>query len=104
LLGTVPLALYNISSLTFLGLGANRLVGRLPHNISNTLTSITYLILEGNKFERPIPSSLDNASNLKVLNLRSNTFVGVIPSLGSLSKLTYLDLGVNRLEAGDWTC
>ena len=101
--GTVAPALYNISSLTFLGLGANQLVGTLPTSIGNTLTSITELILEGSRFEGPIPASLANATNLQYLDLRSNAFTGVIPSLGSLTLLSYLDLGANKLEAGDWS-
>lgn len=32
-----------------------------------------------------------------------NFFTGVIPSLGSLPTLTYLDVGDNMLEAGGWT-
>ncbi|CAD6252650.1 unnamed protein product [Miscanthus lutarioriparius] len=100
--GTVAPALYNIS-LTFLGLGANQLVGTIPTSIGNTLTSITDLILEGSRFEGPIPASLANATNLQYLDLRSNAFTGVIPSLGSLTLLSYLDLGANRLEAGDWS-
>ncbi|EES10213.1 receptor kinase-like protein Xa21 [Sorghum bicolor] len=101
--GTVAPAIYNISSLNFLGLGANQIVGTLPTSIGNTLTSITELILEGSRFEGPIPASLANATNLQYLDLRSNAFTGVIPSLGSLTLLSYLDLGANRLEAGDWS-
>jgi Leucine-rich repeat (LRR) protein len=101
--GTVAPALYNISSLTFLGLGANQLVGTLPSSIGNTLTSIIQLILEGSRFEGPIQASLANATNLQYLDLRSNGFTGVIPSLESLTLLSYLDLGENRLEAGDWS-
>lgn len=103
LAGIVPAALYTISSLTYLGLGANKFGGQLPTNIGNALPNIKKLILEGNQFEGPIPPSLANASNLQVLNLRSNSFSGVIPSLGSLSMLSYLDLGANRLMAGDWS-
>ncbi|CAL4987500.1 unnamed protein product [Urochloa decumbens] len=100
-LGNVPSALYNMSSLKFLGLGANNLVGRIPNNIGNTLSGIGGLVLEGNKFEGPIPDSLANASNLQYLDFRSNAFTGIIPLLGSLSMLTYIDVGENRLEAGD---
>ncbi|CAL4987499.1 unnamed protein product [Urochloa decumbens] len=99
--GNVPSALYNMSSLKFLGLGANNLVGRIPNNIGNTLSGIGGLVLEGNKFEGPIPDSLANASNLQYLDFRSNAFTGIIPLLGSLSMLTYIDVGENRLEAGD---
>ncbi|CAL4979291.1 unnamed protein product [Urochloa decumbens] len=98
---TVPSALYNVSSLTFLGLGANKLVGKIPCNVGNTISSIEELVLEGNMFEGPIPASLANASNLQLLDLRSNSFTGTIPPLGSLTMLTYLDVGANSLEAGD---
>ncbi|KAF2911737.1 hypothetical protein DAI22_11g203030 [Oryza sativa Japonica Group] len=101
--GIVPQGLYTISSLTYLNLGANRFVGRIPTNIGYALPGLTSIILEGNQFEGPIPSSLASALNLQEIYFRRNFFTGVIPSLGSLSALTYLDVGDNMLEAGDWT-
>ncbi|XP_006663609.1 probable LRR receptor-like serine/threonine-protein kinase At3g47570 [Oryza brachyantha] len=101
--GTVPLGIYRISSLTYLNFGANRLSGRIPTNIGYTLPNLMNMILEGNQFEGEIPTSLANALNLETIYFRKNSFTGVIPSLGSLSRLTYLDLGDNKLEAGDWS-
>ena len=97
--------LHSITSplLIFLDLGPTNLPVRFPPSIGNTLTSITQLILEGSRFEGPIPASLANATNLQYLDLRSNAFMGVIPSLGSLTLLSYLHLGANRLQAGDWS-
>jgi Leucine-rich repeat (LRR) protein len=101
--GTVPLALLNVSSLTNLILSNNKLVGTIPANIGVTLPNIIELIIGGNQFEGQIPNSLANSTNLQNLDIRSNSFTGDIPSLGLLSNLKILDLGTNRLQAGDWT-
>ncbi|KAF8765885.1 hypothetical protein HU200_008065 [Digitaria exilis] len=101
--GYVPPAVYNISSLTYLGFAFNHLVGILPTNFGYTLPNIKELILAVNQFDGPIPASLDNATNLQDLDLHSNAFTDVIPPLGSLTMLSFLDLGMNSLEAGDWT-
>uniref|UniRef100_A0A0E0BLD5 non-specific serine/threonine protein kinase n=1 Tax=Oryza glumipatula TaxID=40148 RepID=A0A0E0BLD5_9ORYZ len=103
LTGTVPPSLYTISTLTYLGLGVNNLFGRIPTNIGYTLPNIETLILEGNHFDGPLPTSLVNALNLQVLEVRDNTFTGVVPSFWALLNLTQLDLGANLFESVDWT-
>ncbi|XP_052135504.1 probable LRR receptor-like serine/threonine-protein kinase At3g47570 [Oryza glaberrima] len=103
LTGTVPPSLYTISTLTYLGLGVNNLFGRIPTNIGYTLPNIETLILEGNHFDGPLPTSLVNALNLQVLEVRDNTFTGVVPSFWALQNLTQLDLGANLFESVDWT-
>lgn len=103
LTGTVPPSLYTISTLTYLGLGVNNLFGRIPTNIGYTLPNIETLILEGNHFYGPLPTSLVNALNLQVLEVRDNTFTGVVPSFWALQNLTQLDLGANLFESVDWT-
>ena len=79
-----------MSSLTFLALAANKLVGRIPGNIGNTLSGITGLVLEGNNFEGPIPDSLANASYLQLLDLRSNAFTGIISLTGIVEHVNVL--------------
>uniref|UniRef100_A0A0D9XUE0 non-specific serine/threonine protein kinase n=1 Tax=Leersia perrieri TaxID=77586 RepID=A0A0D9XUE0_9ORYZ len=101
--GIIPPGIYKISNLSVLNFAENRLTGRIPTNIGYTLPGLTKFILQGNQFEGPIPASLANALGLKEIYLAENSFTGVIPSLGSLSMLTFLDLGVNKLESGDWT-
>ncbi|CAN6169501.1 unnamed protein product [Urochloa humidicola] len=101
--GTVPVSLYNISTLTYLNMGMNSLTGDIPYNIGHTLPNIQTLILQGNKFRGQIPASLALATNFNVINLRDNAFHGIVPSFGNLPYLTELNLGMNQLEAGDWS-
>ncbi|XP_006657080.2 receptor kinase-like protein Xa21 [Oryza brachyantha] len=100
---TVPPSIYNMSELTYLGMGTNRLVGEIPEGIGQTLPSIQTLIMQGNRFQGSIPSSLANATNLQVINLRDNALHGIVPSFGLLPDLSILMLGQNQLEAGDWS-
>ncbi|CAN6334729.1 unnamed protein product [Urochloa humidicola] len=101
--GTIPDSLYNITTLKYLAAGTNRLSGEIPYNIGNTLPNIQKLILQGNNFKGEIPASLANATDIQVINLRDNSFHGVVPSFGNLPSLTELNLGLNQLEAGDWS-
>jgi Leucine-rich repeat (LRR) protein len=101
--GLVPPSLFNISSLTFLAMGNNSLVGRLPSDIGYTLTKIQGLILPANKFVGPIPASLLNAYHLEMLYLGNNSFTGLVPFFGSLPNLEELDVSYNMLEPGDWS-
>uniref|UniRef100_A0A0E0MHD8 non-specific serine/threonine protein kinase n=1 Tax=Oryza punctata TaxID=4537 RepID=A0A0E0MHD8_ORYPU len=101
--GIISPGIYKITNLTYLNFGANQFVGRIPTNIGYTLPRLTSFILHGNQFEGPIPATLANALNLQDIYFGRNSFTGIIPSLGSLSMLTNLDLGDNKLEAGDWT-
>ncbi|CAD6268728.1 unnamed protein product [Miscanthus lutarioriparius] len=101
--GTVPASLYHKTTLTYLAVGTNRLSGQIPYDIGFTLPNIQTLILQGNHFQGQIPASLGNATNIQVLDLRDNSFQGTIPSFGNLSSLTELNLGMNQLEAGDWS-
>ncbi|XP_066359370.1 probable LRR receptor-like serine/threonine-protein kinase At3g47570 isoform X2 [Miscanthus floridulus] len=101
--GTVPASLYHKTTLTYLAVGTNRLSGQIPYDIGFTLPNIQTLILQGNHFQGQIPASLGNATNIQVLDLHDNSFQGTIPSFGNLSSLTELNLGMNQLEAGDWS-
>ena len=121
LAGGVPLALGNLSSLTYLGLhrnqltgsitgmvgnlanlevlslGGNQFTGTIPVSLGN-LTNLTEMYLWGSELTGPVPAWLGNLSNLEVLNLGDNQLTGAIPTqLGNLSKLTALRLYSNQL-------
>ncbi|CAN6210483.1 unnamed protein product [Urochloa humidicola] len=101
--GTVPASLYNMSALAYLGLGKNSLTGELPYHIGYTLPNIRTLIMQENQFRGQIPTSLANATNIQVVNIRYNAFRGIIPPFGTSSNLVELNLGLNQLEAGEWS-
>ena len=96
--GEIPFSIFNISSLKFLSLTLNRLVGKLPSNIGLTLPKIRELCLASNHLEGPIPSSLSNATYIEHLDLSSNNFTGHIPLLGNLKHLAQLLLDANSLS------
>ncbi|KAF7102632.1 hypothetical protein CFC21_103734 [Triticum aestivum] len=84
-------------------MGMNILVGEIPYNIGYTLPNIHTLIMQGNNFTGQIPISIANTTNLQVINLRDNSFHGIVPSFGTLPSLVDLNLGWNQLQAGDWS-
>ncbi|RCV22444.1 hypothetical protein SETIT_4G221200v2 [Setaria italica] len=93
----------DLATLTYLGMGKNSLTGELPYSIGYTLPNIRALIMQENQFRGQIPTSLANTTNLQVLNIRYNAFHGIIPPFGTLSNLIELKLGMNQLEAEDWS-
>ena len=102
--GEIPPSLYNISSVTYFGVGSNYLFGVLPSNMGLMLPNLRILEMRFNLFRGPIPVSLCNASHLQILSLSGNNFSGPVPSnLGSLQDLQQLYLASNQLEAHDWS-
>ncbi|KAB2620864.1 LRR receptor-like serine/threonine-protein kinase GSO2 [Pyrus ussuriensis x Pyrus communis] len=126
LTGSIPDVLGNMSSLASVALYENQLEGAEPHSFSR-LCSLQSLILNSNnlsgqfsKFVQILPTcaqnSLENlwlAKNqlagslpdltnflaLKELYISSNQLSGRIPeSIGQMSKLELIDLGMNALE------
>ncbi|KQJ89243.1 receptor kinase-like protein Xa21 isoform X1 [Brachypodium distachyon] len=106
LTGTFPQAILNLSTLVSLNLGQNRLSGEVPSNLGNSLPNLQAFALANNFFHGEIPSSLINASELSKFDISSNNFTGLIlRSIGRLSKLTWLNLEFNKLQARskeDW--
>ena len=76
-------------------MGVNNFVGNLPADIGQTLPNLQYLIVQANQFERPIPISLPNASELQVLDLAKNKFSGVVPP-----NLENFHICINSVSAG----
>ncbi|KAK2378166.1 receptor protein 9DC3 [Trifolium repens] len=108
------------SRLDSLDLSNNKLSGRVPNWLLETVHSLTFLNLSQNMFmsinqfstynhqlgvldlsfnllEGEFPESICNMSSLQVLNLAHNKLTGIIPQcLVNLSSLKFLDLQMNR--------
>ncbi|KAG5538957.1 hypothetical protein RHGRI_019489 [Rhododendron griersonianum] len=122
LIGTLPSALSNYSSLLHLSTEGNSLssvvpssIGALPHlrvifhshnNLSDSLPSsvfcnITEFDILGNSFSGSIPDSIGSLSRLEELKMSNNMFDGVVPvGITNCSLLRVLDLQGNRLTGG----
>ncbi|KAF8712825.1 hypothetical protein HU200_028598 [Digitaria exilis] len=104
--GSFPQPILNFSSLTELNAADNDLSGDLPPNIGNSLPNLEILELGSNFFHGRIPPSLTNISKLYLCDISRNKLTGVVPnSIGKLSKLTWLNLQINKLQASnnqDW--
>ena len=83
-----------VTELRFFG---NGLTGPIPETLGQ-LNNLKVLILAGNGLTGPIPETLGQLNNLKVLILAGNGLTGPIPeTLGQLNNLEYLYLSQNEL-------
>eukprot|EP01018_Ginkgo_biloba_P016753 Gb_28309 [translate_table: standard] len=99
LTGTLPSSIGQLSNkLTYLSLGTNLIGGKLPQQIGN-LTNLTVLSLEVNLFIGPIPSALCTLEQLQILYMGGNKFEGSIPTeIGQLTSLGLLSLDQTTLS------
>ncbi|KAH0652449.1 hypothetical protein KY289_030127 [Solanum tuberosum] len=116
LIGSFPREVGNLTELQILDLADNNLTGMreiqvtfnnvtgtLPLNIGSTLPNIEVIHLGNLNLYGTIPHSLSNCSKLTSLDLSLNRLTGMIPnSLGSLTHLQSLSLAINNLM-GDST-
>ena len=80
-----------------LELDNNNLVGALPSAIAD-ITSLRTLILSNNHLKSSIPSEIGELYNLQELDISGNQLFGTIPShIGALSNLTDLSINDNEL-------
>lgn len=63
---------------------SNNLVGSMPEELALLNSSLTTLILDGNRVHGTIPSYLGYMSKLKVLRLKSNDLTGNLPYFHSI--------------------
>ncbi|KAG8660586.1 hypothetical protein MANES_02G176801v8 [Manihot esculenta] len=102
LVGSVPKSLGNMSHLRSLHLSRNNLKMQLPDLIQNlsgsTEKSLEELYLYGNEITGPLPN-FTNFSSLRIIDLHNNSLKETIDkSIGLLSKLQVLHLGLNSLH------
>ncbi|CAL4985621.1 unnamed protein product [Urochloa decumbens] len=104
--GQFPQPIMNLSNLVELSITQNNFFGVVPSSIGNSLPDLQAIEFGGNFFHGHIPSSLINASKLNLIDIPTNKFTGVVPSsFGKLSKLSWLNLESNKLQARnrqDW--
>jgi len=98
LTGQLPAWIGNLTSLTFLDLSSNMLIGSIPSGIEN-MRSLSYLDLSMNMLVGSIPSGIVNMRSLSYLELSTNMLVGYVPfGIGNMRSLSYLDLSHNMLD------
>nr|XP_009767892.1 PREDICTED: putative receptor-like protein kinase At3g47110 [Nicotiana sylvestris] len=96
--GSVPISIYNISSLQRLQLGENNLNGSVSQEIGN-LTKMQYMDLQQNKFTGEIPKEISNLVDLEVFIIALNSFSGSHSmEIFNISKLRIVDLSANNLS------
>jgi Leucine rich repeat len=110
--GSIPNALYNMTSLQYLYLHGNQLTGSLSSSGLLQLSLLEHLYVGDNRFTGTLPQSLGSpgttlalARPLKYLSLYNNSFGGTIPKNWNLRYMFYLDLGYNDLTGSipaDW--
>ncbi|XP_028083785.1 receptor-like protein EIX2 [Camellia sinensis] len=87
--GEIPSFLQNCSLLS-IDLGGNRLFGKLPSWIGETITEVLMLRLQSNSFSEIIPQQWCNLPYLHILDLVNNNISGVIPNcLHNLTAMVY---------------
>ena len=100
LIGQLPVALSQLSSLEGLALENNRLTGTIPPELGQ-LTNLSLLYLFDNQLTGSIPTELSQLINLIHLCLNRNQLTGSIPpELGRLKNLKWLHLHNNAYLTG----
>ncbi|KAL5856341.1 hypothetical protein ACOSQ3_003799 [Xanthoceras sorbifolium] len=99
LTGTIPSNLWKCRELIHVSLGNNQFkAGRIPREIGN-LTSLKYLSLRYNNLIGGIPNEIGSIPNLEDLELIFNNLDGhVPPTIFNISTLKWLSLAGNKLS------
>ncbi|KAH9714634.1 protein kinase domain-containing protein [Citrus sinensis] len=97
--GGIPEEIRNLSNLTLIDLGGNKLNGSIPITLSK-LQKLQGLGLENNKLEGSIPDDICRLAELFRLELGGNKLSGSIPTcFSNLASLRILSLGSNELTS-----
>ncbi|XP_015160941.1 receptor-like protein 12 [Solanum tuberosum] len=93
-----------MASLTVLDLRRNNFIGNLPPLCAQG-TSLSTIVVNGNRFEGPVPVSLLKCNVLEVLDVRNNAINDTFPAwLGTLQELQVLILTSNKFHGPISTC
>ncbi|CAI0540135.1 unnamed protein product, partial [Linum tenue] len=98
--GEIPSSIFNLTLLTLLSLGENRLHGNLPWNMATLLPNLENFYVPFNQLTGSLPPSLSNASSMVQLQLQVNNFTGSVPSMASSHNLLRLNIAENFLGSG----
>jgi Leucine-rich repeat (LRR) protein len=83
---SLPLELFQITSLQTLHLQQGRFFGKIPSEIG-LLTSLVDLNIYGNLLSGQLPNALGSLTKLQALDLSENQFEGDLPDISSLTDL-----------------
>ena len=95
LVGSIPSGLSDLDQLKALNLDENALYGTLPHTIGN-LTSLEYLSAKGNTISGGLPAGMKKLHSLSTLNLASNAMSGNLQHLKHIRNLKNVHLYQNE--------
>ncbi|OMO82426.1 hypothetical protein COLO4_23002 [Corchorus olitorius] len=97
--GEIASLICNVTSLQILDLSSNNLIGVLPHCLGNFSNSLSTLNLGMNKLHGIIPPIYAKDCQLSYLNLNGNHFEGPLPrSIRNCRELEVLDVGNNKIK------
>lgn len=91
LTGSLSPSIANLTALSNLWLGGNKLTGPIPD--MSAMKALKTLHLENNQLEGPIPESLGHISNLREISLQNNNLSGGIPQ--SLQKRNDVNIQIS---------
>ncbi|CAM0958868.1 unnamed protein product [Alopecurus aequalis] len=98
LVGSIPVALTNLTSLSLLDLFNCNLTGDIPPGLG-LMQKLSYLHLGSNQLTGAIPAKLGNLTNVYFLALEDNLLSGSVPpTLGNIVALETLGIDGNNLE------
>ncbi|KAK6774558.1 hypothetical protein RDI58_029797 [Solanum bulbocastanum] len=96
---SVPHCLGSMPSLTVLDLRRNNFTGSFPPLCAHSTFSLSTIVVNGNRFEGPVPVSLLNCNGLQVLDVGNNVINDTFPAwLGTLQELQVLILKSNKFH------
>ncbi|CAN1190306.1 Receptor-like protein 7 [Linum perenne] len=97
--GIIPTSICNHGGLAVVDFSNNHLNGTIPSCLSKDLNHLSVLDLRGNMFSGNIPNTFQVSCALQTLDLSNNQLEGKFPkSLENCTNLEVLDIGYNKIS------